>query len=420
MHYQILANKWRPKIFSDVIGQEHIISSLKNSLLKNKVHHAYLLSGTRGVGKTTIARLLAKGLNCKKNNINLPCGICNNCIEIEQNKFVDLIEVDAASRTKIEDMRELLDNIQYLPSKGYFKIYLIDEVHMLSRYSFNALLKTLEEPPKHVKFLLATTEPQKVPITILSRCFQLHLKSINKELIFKHLEFILKNEKILIENDALDLIAEESHGSLRDALTLIDQVITINKKLISFEDVKIMLGVCDKNQVLDLIEAIITANSKKLMYLLKDLFLNNTEWDSLLIEMLKILHKISIIQILPNIKTNKLNNMYEKRILKLSQNINPEDIQLYYQIILIGRKEINFFPDHKTGFEVILIRLLAFNIIEIKKNKFDFKNNLITEKVSLVNDVEKNKKDNLKKIDILKLQEDLKKSLKNNFFEKKK
>lgn len=363
MYYQILANKWRPKTFADVVGQKHVIMSLTNSLLKKKIHHAYLFSGTRGVGKTTIARLLAKGLNCINNLNQLPCGKCDHCIEIEHNKFIDLIEIDAASRTKIEDMRELLDNLQYLPSKSIFKIYLIDEVHMLSRYSFNALLKTLEEPPHHIKFFLATTEPKKIPTTILSRCLQLHLKSIDKELILQHLKLIFKNEKIEADDESLEIIAKEANGSIRDALTLTDQIITV-KKNIKYNDVQLMLGLCNKHQILDLVESILTINTKKLMFLLQQISINNIEWDNLLIEVLEILHKILMLKILNNQQTK---NSYEKKIINIFSNISSESIQSYYKIILIGRKELSLFPDHKTAVEIICLRLLSF--ITLEKNK---------------------------------------------------
>lgn len=400
MCYKILANKWRPKIFSDVIGQDHIVQSLINSLSKKHTHHAYIFSGPKGVGKTTIARLLAKGLNCKKNISNIPCGQCNHCIEIEQNRFIDLIEIDAASRTKVEDMRELLDTVQYLPTKGFYKIYLIDEVHMLSKYSFNALLKTLEEPPKHIKFFLATTESQKLPETIVSRCFHLHLKQIKTELICKRLKFILDKENISVENEAIKLLACSAHGSMRDALTLTDQVIAINNKLINTKDVKSIIGYFDKDKVLDIFECITNGNGEKMMILINQISLNNPKWDDLLIEILKILHRISILQILKN-DNQLLETNYEKRLLNFSQNVPVEDIQLYYQTFINGRKDLNLAPNTRMGLEITLLRALVFypkihNVNEFNKEKI---NNNFIELSS-------------KNIDITKIHEILQKNLK--------
>lgn len=373
MCYKILANKWRPKIFSDVVGQENIIKSLTNSLHNKHIHHAYIFSGPKGVGKTTIARLLAKGLNCKKNiSTGIPCGMCNHCIEIEQNRFIDLIEIDAASRTKVEDMRELLDTIQYLPTKGFYKIYLIDEAHMLSKHSFNALLKTLEEPPQHVKFFLATTELHKLPTTITSRCFQLNLKKIKTNLIIDRLIFILNKENITAENKAVELLADNAHGSMRDALTLTDQVIAINRQIINIESIKSVISLFDKNQVLDLFECIINDDSEELMNVINQLATNNIDWDDLLIEILKILHHISLLQLVK--KTKIKNNMseisYENRLLNFAYKLPIEDVQLYYQIFITGRKELHLAPNTRMGLEMTLLRALAFypHDLELKKN----------------------------------------------------
>ncbi|MEK2870318.1 DNA polymerase III subunit gamma/tau [Salmonella enterica subsp. enterica] len=270
MSYQVLARKWRPQTFADVVGQEHVLTALANGLSLGRIHHAYLFSGTRGVGKTSIARLLAKGLNCETGITATPCGVCDNCREIEQGRFVDLIEIDAASRTKVEDTRDLLDNVQYAPARGRFKVYLIDEVHMLSRHSFNALLKTLEEPPAHVKFLLATTDPQKLPVTILSRCLQFHLKALDVEQIRHQLEHILNEEHIAHEPRALQLLSRAADGSLRDALSLTDQAIASGDGQVSTQAVSAMLGTLDDDQALSLVEAVVDANGERVMSLINE------------------------------------------------------------------------------------------------------------------------------------------------------
>lgn len=360
MSYQVLARKWRPQTFADVVGQEHVLTALANGLNLGRIHHAYLFSGTRGVGKTSIARLLAKGLNCETGITATPCGKCDNCREIEQGRFVDLIEIDAASRTKVEDTRELLDNVQYAPARGRFKVYLIDEVHMLSRHSFNALLKTLEEPPEHVKFLLATTDPQKLPVTILSRCLQFHLKALDVSQIATQLEHILGQEHIDFESRALQLLARAAEGSLRDALSLTDQAIASGDGQVTTQAVSAMLGTLDDDQALMLIEAIVQADGQKTMALVNDAALRGVEWEALLIEMLGLLHRIAMVQLSPSVPGNDVASD-DTRLRELARTVAPADIQLYYQTLLIGRKELPWAPDRRMGVEMTLLRALAFH-----------------------------------------------------------
>lgn len=357
----MLARKWRPQTFSDVIGQEHVLTALSNSLLFGRIHHAYLLSGTRGVGKTSIARLLAKGLNCETDITATPCSQCNNCREIEQGRFVDLIELDAASRTKVEDTRDLLENVQYAPARGRFKVYLIDEVHMLSRYSFNALLKTLEEPPAHVKFLLATTDPQKLPVTILSRCLQFHLKALDVEQIRGKLSLVLQQEHITAAPRALQLLARAAEGSMRDALTLTDQAIAMGQGEISTEVVSLMLGTLNIEQPLAIIEALTDANGGAMMALLAQCAARSINWDTLLLEILSLLHRLVIGQLLPDQLNDEEDPTIVSRLRKLAFRLPPADLQLYYQILLIGRKELPFAPDTRMGVEMTLLRALAFH-----------------------------------------------------------
>ena len=328
MSYQVLARKWRPQTFADVVGQEHVLTALANGLSLGRIHHAYLFSGTRGVGKTSIARLLAKGLNCETGITATPCGVCDNCREIEQGRFVDLIEIDAASRTKVEDTRDLLDNVQYAPARGRFKVYLIDEVHMLSRHSFNALLKTLEEPPEHVKFLLATTDPQKLPVTILSRCLQFHLKALDVEQIRHQLEHILNEEHIAHEPRALQLLARAAEGSLRDALSLTDQAIASGDGQVSTQAVSAMLGTLDDDQALSLVEAMVEANGERVMALINEAAARGIEWEALLVEMLGLLHRIAMVQLSPAALGNDMAAI-ELRMRELARTIPPTDIQLY-------------------------------------------------------------------------------------------
>ncbi|MFZ4834064.1 DNA polymerase III subunit gamma/tau [Rouxiella sp. Mn2063] len=360
MSYQVLARKWRPQTFTDVVGQEHVLTALANGLSMGRIHHAYLFSGTRGVGKTTIARLLAKGLNCETGITSTPCGVCDNCREIEQGRFVDLIEIDAASRTKVEDTRELLDNVQYAPARGRFKVYLIDEVHMLSRHSFNALLKTLEEPPEHVKFLLATTDPQKLPVTILSRCLQFHLKALDVEQIRQQLDKVLQAEQIASEPRALQLLARAADGSMRDGLSLTDQAIAMGQGQVMTETVTQMLGTLDDEQPLAILEALVSADGAQVMAQVEQAASRGVDWDNLLVETLALLHRIAMLQLLPAV----LDNHYvaiEQRLRELARVLPPTDVQLYYQTLLIGRKELPFAPDKRMGVEMTLLRALAFN-----------------------------------------------------------
>ncbi|EBX9280957.1 DNA polymerase III subunit gamma/tau [Salmonella enterica subsp. enterica serovar Gaminara] len=360
MSYQVLARKWRPQTFADVVGQEHVLTALANGLSLGRIHHAYLFSGTRGVGKTSIARLLAKGLNCETGITATPCGVCDNCREIEQGRFVDLIEIDAASRTKVEDTRDLLDNVQYAPARGRFKVYLIDEVHMLSRHSFNALLKTLEEPPAHVKFLLATTDPQKLPVTILSRCLQFHLKALDVEQIRHQLEHILNEEHIAHEPRALQLLSRAADGSLRDALSLTDQAIASGDGQVSTQAVSAMLGTLDDDQALSLVEAVVDANGERVMSLINEAAVRGIEWEALLVEMLSLLHRIAMVQLSPAALGSDMAAI-EQRMRELARTVPPGDLQLYYQTLLIGRKELPWAPDRRMGVEMTLLRALAFH-----------------------------------------------------------
>ncbi|MGP3119803.1 DNA polymerase III subunit gamma/tau [Serratia nevei] len=360
MSYQVLARKWRPQTFADVVGQEHVLTALANGLSLGRIHHAYLFSGTRGVGKTTIARLLAKGLNCETGITATPCGQCDNCREIEQGRFVDLIEIDAASRTKVEDTRDLLDNVQYAPARGRFKVYLIDEVHMLSRHSFNALLKTLEEPPPHVKFLLATTDPQKLPVTILSRCLQFHLKALDVDQIRQQLETVLTAEQITSDARALQLLARAADGSMRDALSLTDQAIAMGQGQVTAATVSQMLGTLDDEQPLAILEALVSADGEKVMAQVAQAASRGVDWENLLVETLALLHRIAMVQLLPSM----LDNHYaavEQRLRELARTLPPADVQLYYQTLLVGRKELAYAPDRRMGIEMTLLRALAFH-----------------------------------------------------------
>ena len=360
MSYQVLARKWRPQAFADVVGQEHVLTALANGLSLGRIHHAYLFSGTRGVGKTSIARLLAKGLNCETGITSTPCGQCDNCREIEQGRFVDLIEIDAASRTKVEDTRDLLDNVQYAPARGRFKVYLIDEVHMLSRHSFNALLKTLEEPPSHVKFLLATTDPQKLPVTILSRCLQFHLKALDVEQIQQQLARVLQQEQIAAEPRALHLLARAADGSMRDALSLADQAIAMGQGSVTRDTVAQMLGTLDDEQPLALIEALVDGQGEQVMALLNQAASRGVEWEALLVEMLRLLHRIAMVQLLPS-SLSEDDLSQADRLRELARVLPPADVQLYYQTLLMGRKDLPLAPDRRLGVEMTLLRALAFH-----------------------------------------------------------
>ncbi|WMC20250.1 MAG: DNA polymerase III subunit gamma/tau [Enterobacteriaceae bacterium PSpyr] len=372
MNYQVLANKWRPKFFKDIIGQEHILISLINSFLLNRIHHAYIFYGIRGVGKTTIARLLSKSLNCLKYISYNPCGYCNNCKQIDNGVFVDLIEIDAASKTKVEDTRDILDNIYYKPIQGRFKIYIIDEFHMLSHYSFNALLKTLEEPPEHVKFLLATTNINKIPETILSRCFKFNLKKIKKKQIYYQLKKILKIEKIEFDINSLKSLAYAANGSMRDALTLTEQAIVIGEGKININIVNKMLGFLNNEYPIYILELVVNNNVNKIMDQIIKLSLINIDWDNLLIEILTILHNLLIMNLLNKKKIyNKYINI-KYRLYNLYNILPLKIIKLYYKIILFGRKTLIYSPNKKIGVEIILLEILSINF---KKSDFFLLNN---------------------------------------------
>ncbi|AMF94917.1 DNA polymerase III subunit gamma/tau [Vibrio fluvialis] len=358
MSYLALARKWRPTKFNEVVGQAHVLTALENALAQNRLHHAYLFSGTRGVGKTTIGRLFAKGLNCETGITATPCGECATCKEIDQGRFVDLLEIDAASRTKVEDTRELLDNVQYKPARGRFKVYLIDEVHMLSRHSFNALLKTLEEPPEYVKFLLATTDPQKLPVTILSRCLQFHLKPINVENIQHQLEHILAAEQVSSESKALAMIAHAADGSMRDALSLTDQAIALGNGQVQQEVVSHMLGTLDTDQALHLLQAISSTQPQTVMDSIEALAQNGVEWDGLLQQLAAQLHRVAMYQALPS-SIDKAQPDAEK-IQWLAKSLSPQDVQLYYQIAIKGRDDLSLSPTPRVGIEMITLRMMAF------------------------------------------------------------
>ena len=358
MSYQVLARKWRPKTFREMVGQEHVLRALINALDYDRLHHAYLFTGTRGVGKTTIARILAKCLNCDAGVSSEPCGQCSACVGIAEGRFVDLIEVDAASRTKVEDTRELLDNVQYAPTAGRYKVYLIDEVHMLSNHSFNALLKTLEEPPPHVKFLLATTDPQKLPATILSRCLQFNLKNMSPERIVGHLQDILAKEMVGFEEPALWLLGRAADGSMRDALSLADQAIAFGSGKLGEADVRTMLGSIDQNAVYDIVEALVAADAARLLAAVQGLAEQAPDFVAALEELLTLLHRLAIAQVLPGGGDNNLGD--QQRITALASAVAGEDLQLFYQMALIGRRDLPLAPDLRSGFEMVLLRMLAF------------------------------------------------------------
>jgi len=358
MSYQVLARKWRPGTFSELAGQEHVQRALINALDSNRIHHAFLFTGTRGVGKTTIARILAKSLNCEQGVSATPCGTCSTCTEITEGRFVDLIEVDAASKTKVEDTRELLENVQYAPTRGRYKVYLIDEVHMLSSHSFNALLKTLEEPPPHVKFLLATTDPQRLPVTILSRCLQFNLKRLPEALIQQHLEHILKQEDITSEPAALSLIAASADGSMRDALSLMDQAIAYGNGSLQTAEVRTMLGTVDNKYIYDIMEQLAARDTLALLERIKDLATQSPDFSNVLNDLMTLLHQIALAQLAPDAIEN--HGSEKPKILALAEQMLPEDTQLYYQICLIGKKDIKLAPSPKLGFEMTLLRMLAF------------------------------------------------------------
>lgn len=357
MSYQVLARKWRPATFDQMVGQSHVLHALTNALSQQRLHHAYLFTGTRGVGKTSLARLFAKGLNCEQGVTATPCGACGSCVEIAQGRFVDLIEVDAASRTKVDDTRELLDNVQYRPTRGRFKVYLIDEVHMLSRSSFNALLKTLEEPPEHVKFLLATTDPQKLPVTVLSRCLQFNLKSLTQGEIGTQLNHILTQEQFPFDAEAIKLLAKAANGSMRDALSLTDQAIAFGGGNVMLTQVQTMLGSIDEQHVVALLKALTDADIGVLMHTCAQVLAYGADAQEVLRSLLELLHQITLTQFAPAAAQQSL---YSAQIRAFAEQLTPEQVQLYYQILLTGRKDLPHAPDPKSGLEMALLRAVAF------------------------------------------------------------
>ncbi|MCL4138908.1 UNVERIFIED_CONTAM: hypothetical protein GTU68_037745 [Idotea baltica] len=358
MSYLVLARKWRPNAFSNVIGQEHVLKALINGLDQNRLHHAFLFSGTRGVGKTTLARIFAKSLNCEQGISSKPCGDCQSCQEVDAGRFVDLIEVDAASRTKVDDTRELLDNVQYAPSRGRYKVYLIDEVHMLSTSSFNALLKTLEEPPPHVKFLFATTDPQKLPVTILSRCLQFNLRRLDISQISGHLATILKAEQIDFEADALHTIAKAADGSMRDALSLLDQAISQGAGSVKESDIHDMLGTVSQQQLYQLVDALIAQNVPALIQSSHDFSVQGRDFIQVFNDLLSLFQRLATLQLVPDLD---LAESDDAAVLKaFSQQISPEITQLYYQIALHGKRDFPYAADPKSGFEMTLLRMMQF------------------------------------------------------------
>ncbi|MEJ2591562.1 MAG: DNA polymerase III subunit gamma/tau, partial [Candidatus Thiodiazotropha sp.] len=358
MSYQVLARKWRPQLFSQLVGQEHVVRALSNALDHERLHHAYLFTGTRGVGKTTLARIFAKSLNCEQGVSATPCGVCDACREIDEGRFVDLLEVDAASRTKVDQTRELLENVPYAPVRGRYKVYLIDEVHMFSASSFNALLKTLEEPPPHVKFILATTDPQKVPVTVLSRCLQFNLKRLSREQIESQLRHILQQEKILFDDESLSLLARGADGSMRDGLSLLDQAIAYGGGAVKGPEVRAMIGTVGADQVYHLLEALAAQDGAALLQSVDAMARLATDFTTATQELLAILHQISLLQMVPGFVADEAFD--GERLGRYGASLSPEDIQLFYQIALMGQKELALAPDPRSGFEMLLLRMLAF------------------------------------------------------------
>ena len=363
MSYQVLARKWRPQNFKQMVGQEHVLQALIHALDSQRLHHAYLFTGTRGVGKTTIGRILAKCLSCEDKITSEPCGQCAACVAISEGRYVDLIEIDAASRTKVEDMRELLENVQYAPSQGRFKIYLIDEVHMLSQSSFNALLKTLEEPPSHVKFLFATTDPQKLPVTILSRCLQFNLKNMSPEKIVAHLKQVLTEERVNFEDAALWALARAAEGSMRDALSLTDQAIAYGNHTLSETGVSTMLGTVDQKKVYRILDALIQKDAARMLIEVQSLADFSPDYRSVLAALSAILHRIALEQVVPGSVDNAMGD--QAQIQHYAKVLCAEDVQLFYQIALTSRQDLQITPDAKSGFEMALLRMLAFQMTPV-------------------------------------------------------
>lgn len=358
MSYQVLARKWRPKNFSELAGQEHVVQALTNALTRNRLHHAYLLTGTRGVGKTTIARILAKSLNCERGVTATPCGVCAACVAIDEGRFVDLIELDAASNTGIDNMREILDNARYAPTVGRYKVYLIDEVHMLSRSAFNSMLKTLEEPPEHVKFVLATTDPQKIPVTVLSRCLQFNLKQLPPPIVARQLEFVLTQEKIAFEPGAIRVLARAAQGSMRDGLSLLDQAIAYGAGGVEEAVVRQMLGAAETDYVMRLLEALADRDGERLFGEAKAMAERNLAFDAALQDLAVSLHDIALLQTVPGAIAE--DQPGRDRLVELARRLDPETVQLDYQIAVQGRSDLSVAPDEFAGFSMTLLRMLAF------------------------------------------------------------
>ncbi|MBQ9600898.1 MAG: DNA polymerase III subunit gamma/tau [Neisseriaceae bacterium] len=356
--YQVLARKWRPKTFADLVGQQHVVKALRNALDKGRLHHAYLLTGTRGVGKTTIARILAKSLNCENAHQGEPCGQCQSCQDIDAGRFVDLLEIDAASNTGIDNIREVLENAQYAPTSGKYKVYIIDEVHMLSKSAFNAMLKTLEEPPEHVKFILATTDPHKVPITVLSRCLQFVLRNMTAQQVADHLAYVLDSEQIDYEPNALALIGRAANGSMRDALSLLDQAIAMTSGSVTETDVRHMIGAVDKRYLFDLMYALSQKDSSKLIQIAQEMANNAIGFDNALNELAILWQRLALIKMVPNAIAQ--DDPEHEQLTQLTQYFHNEQIQLYYQCVIHGKKDLAFAPDEYAGFVMTLLRMLAF------------------------------------------------------------
>jgi DNA polymerase-3 subunit gamma/tau len=354
----VLARKWRPKNFAQLAGQEHVVRALSNALTQNRLHHAYLFTGTRGVGKTTIARIFAKSLNCVDGITATPCGVCSACTEIDSGRFVDLIELDAASNTQVDNMRELLESALYAPTSGRFKVYIIDEVHMLSKSAFNAMLKTLEEPPAHVKFILATTDPQKIPVTVLSRCLQFNLKQLPPALIVSHLQHVLEQEGAVFEHGALALLARAAAGSMRDALSLLDQAIAYSDSKVDEATVRNMLGAIDRGYLYDLLQTLLAKDGAGLLRIADDMALRSLAFAAALQDLATLLHRVALAQTVPQAIAE--DEPERVRLLELAQRFSAEDLQLFYQIAIHGRNEIDLAPDEYAGFTMTLLRMLAF------------------------------------------------------------
>lgn len=362
MSYQVLARKWRPKNFSELVGQAHVVRALVNALEQNRLHHAYLLSGTRGIGKTTIARIMAKALNCEQGVSSRPCNVCPACLDIDAGRFIDLLELDAASNTQVENMRELLDSAQYAPSSGRYKVYIIDEVHMLSKSAFNAMLKTLEEPPPHVKFILATTDTQKIPITVLSRCLQFNLKQMTAADIADHLRVILSAENIAAEEPAMHLLAQAAAGSMRDALSLLDQAIAYSDGKVAEAGVREMLGAIDQRYLFSLLAALLSSDGAALMKHITQMAERSLSFERALQDLAALLHRITLAQVVPSADHDNIWDAQQVR--HFAASFPPETIQLYYQIALLGRRDLELAPDEYAGFSMTLMRMLAFNPVE--------------------------------------------------------